>query len=137
MAKEDLPGLVLRVHEEQLTPCAGQSYLATGYITLTAEVNDLGVWDKVVEKLEGMAVYSVSTLADTLVQAAQRRANQAESMAMQTMEEARARIDQLEASLSFRTAENENLKHQLANAQQELVLLRDFERTINEAERRR
>lgn len=112
--KENLPGLTLYVKEKELTPCAGKEFTSAGFITLRAEVNDLDVWDKVVEKLEGMVIYTVNDLTGAVIQAAQRRANRAESAAMKTMEEARQRVDELEARNSF--LENDNRRLQRENA---------------------
>lgn len=111
--KEDVPGLTLYVKEHDLQHCAGKNFAATGFITLRAEVNELDIWDKVVEKLEGMTVYTVNDLSGAVIQAAQRRANRAEKKAMETMEEARQRVDELEATTSFLESDNENLKNQL------------------------
>lgn len=136
MAKEEeLPGLTLRVHEKTLSPCAGSEFKATGLITLSVEVKELDVWDKVVEKLDGLAIYSVSTITETLVEAARRRANKAEQIAMRSTEESRAQIEQLESALSFRQADVDNLKNQLGAALAELEVLRDFERSVNAAAR--
>lgn len=136
MAKEvSIPGITLHVHGSDQSPCAGTEFLATGYITLTAEIRDFTIWDQVVEKLNGMDVYSVSTLTETLVEASRRRANKAEEDAMRVTEMSRARVDELESALSFRDAELEALKGQLAAAQEELTILRDFERTMNATRR--
>lgn len=117
--KEDLPGLTLYVREQLLSPCAGETFKSTGFITLRAEVSDYAVWDQIVEKLDGMVIYTVNDLTGAVIQAAQRRANRAEKQAMETMEQARARVDELEASLSFMERDNENLKGQLAQALKE------------------
>lgn len=117
--KEDLPGLTLYVKEQLLSPCAGETFNSTGFITLRAEVSDYAVWDQIVDKLDGMVTYTVNDLTGAVIQAAQRRANRAEKQAMETMEQARARVDELEASLSFMERDNENLKGQLAQALKE------------------
>jgi hypothetical protein len=111
--KEDLPGITLYIKEHELTPCVGKVYKSAGFITLRAEVNDLDVWDRVVEKLDGMTIYTVNDLTGAVIQAAQRRANRAEKQAMKSMEDARRVVDELEARNSFLENDNENLKRQL------------------------
>lgn len=132
MAKEvSIPGITLHVHASDQAPCAGNTFLATGYVTLTAEIHDFSIWDQVVEKLNGMAVYSVATLTETLVEASRRRANKAEEDAMRATESSRVRVEELESALSFRDAELQATRGQLAVAQEELTILRDFERMMN------
>jgi hypothetical protein len=140
--EQELPGVILYIDSKSLDPCAGDTYKATGTILLTATVTDFDVWEKAVEKLDGMAVYSVSTLPETLVEEAQRRANRAEAAMMQTNEDARARVEELESSLAFRQQEVEQLKflaaskdQALAEALSELTVLRAFEETMNRAHR--
>jgi hypothetical protein len=111
--KEDLPGITLYIKEHELTPCVGKVYKSAGFITLRAEVNDLDVWDRVVEKLDGMTIYTVNDLTGAVIQAAQRRANRAEKQAMKSMEDARRVVDELEARNSFLESDNDNLKRQL------------------------
>jgi hypothetical protein len=111
--KEDVPGLVHYVKRAELQHCSGGHFKGTGFITLQVEVNDFDVWDKILEKLEGMVVYTTNDLIGTVVAAAQRRANRAESQVVKTMEDARARIDLLESQLSFAQIDCENLKAQV------------------------
>lgn len=117
--KEDVPGLTLYVKESDLQHCAGKQFKATGFITLRAEVHELDIWDQVVEKLEGMTIYTVNDLMGAVIQSAQRRANRAEKKAMKTMEEARKRVDELEAVNSFLESDNERLKRELTQALKE------------------
>jgi predicted RNase H-like nuclease (RuvC/YqgF family) len=112
--KEDIPGITLYMKEKELTPCAGKLFKSTGFVTLRAEINDLNVWDQVTDKLDGMTVYTVNGLTEAIVQAAQRRATRAEKRAMDTMEQARRSVDDLEAAVSFLERDNENLKGQIA-----------------------
>lgn len=118
--EKELPGLTLYVKEQKLTPCAGQEFKSTGFITLRAEVHDLAIWDKVVERLEGFTVHSVTEVTEAVVMAAQRRANRAEKTAMSTMEQARTEVDRLEADNSFLRSDYERMKGQLAAAATEL-----------------
>lgn len=132
--EKELPGLVLHIFEHALNPCAGKDFKANGTITLTAEVQDFTVWDKVVEKLEGLAVYSVATLTETLVTAAQIRANRAEQAAMQATEEARARVESLEADLAFRLKEVQTLQELVKQKDQEIEVL---SACVNELDKKR
>lgn len=133
MAKEDIPGLVLHVKESALTPCLGDAFKANGDIRLTVEVSDLEVWDKVVEKLDGLVVYSKATLPEILIEIAQRRADQAHQTAAQAAEDARTRVERLEAELAFERSNGANLQAQLTAAHTELEVLRAFEETMNKA----
>lgn len=113
---EDLPGLTLHVIHEELASCAGRNFQAAGKIHLSAEVHDLGVFDDVVEKLDGMTVHTVNDVPQALVKAAQRRAKRAEEKMMSLTEESRNRIDQLEAELSFARQERDTYRGQLEQA---------------------
>jgi hypothetical protein len=132
MTKEaEIPGLTFNVQNHSLGPCAGDEFKALGVVTLTASIHDLDIWDKVVTKLDGLAVYSVTTLTGQLVDVANRRASRAEEAAAKAMEDARALNEELRSSLSFKDAELENLRGQLAMALRELEVSRDFERTVD------
>lgn len=117
--KEDLPGLTFYTKEKELKHCAGKKFKATGSVTLRAEIQDLGLWEPILDKLDGMVVYTVNDLADCVVQAAQRRADKAESTAMKTMEDARRIVDALEARNSFLESDNANVHRQLHTLVQE------------------
>ena len=131
MAKEELPCVVLRIQEHALTPCAGDLFKATGRITVSAEVTDFAVWDMAVGKLDGMAVYAATTLPETLIECAQRRAVRAEEDAMRVNESARARIEELEANVAFRLQDIAQRDALIAQQNEELTFLRDFERAVN------
>lgn len=124
--KEDLPGLTFYIKEKELLHCAGKRFKATGIITLRAEIQDLAIWDPVLEKLEGMTIYTVNDLVGCVVQAAQRRANKAEIQAMKTMEDARRVVDELEARNSFLESDNANVHRQLAAVLRERDELQDI-----------
>lgn len=115
-SSEDLPGLTLYVVQEELSSCAGKSFKAAGKILLSAEVHDLGIFDDVLEKLDGMTIHTVNDVPQALVKAAQRRAKRAEEKMMSLTEDSRNKIDQLEAALSFARQELENYKGQLSQA---------------------
>jgi hypothetical protein len=135
MAKEELPCVVLRIQEHALTPCAGDLFKATGRITVSAEVTDFAIWDKAVEKLDGMVVYAATTLPETLVECAQRRAVRAEEVAMQVNEDARVRIEALEANIAFRLQDIAQRDALIAQQNEELAFLRDFEKAVNATQR--
>jgi len=108
MEQADVPGVVLYVKEHSENPCHGK-FKASGVVILTSEISDLEVWDKVVEKLDGMPVYTVRSITEGLVDAARKRAKRAEERSIQTMEEARQEVDRMDADLSFSQAEAQRL----------------------------
>ena len=112
--EESLPGLVLYMVEHALQPCSGEKFKGTGLIKLRAEVHDFDVWDQVVDRLDGMTVYQSLTLMESVMASIQRRAEKKTAAALQTMEEARVRVEELEAQLSFVLADNERLKQQMS-----------------------
>ena len=112
----ELPGLTLHVMEDELSSCAGKTFQAAGTIVLSAEVHDLDIFEEVKEKLDGMTVHTVNDVPQALVKAAQRRAKKAEQKMMDTTENSRKRIDELEAQLSFTLQEKDSLKGRLEQA---------------------
>ena len=130
--KEELPGVVFHIAEVATRPSAGK-YKAIGTIALEAEVSDYSVWDSVVAKLEGLVVYSVATLPETLVAAATRRANRAEEYAMQTQEEARLEVERLTHELAFARAELSKMQAVYKAQGEELAVLRSFEEAVNQS----
>jgi len=108
MEPESVPGVVLHIKEHSTNPCHG-SFVASGLVTLTSEISDLAIWDKVVEKLDGMPVYTVRSITEGLVDAARKRAKRAEERSMRTIEEARQEVDRMDADLSFAQAEVQRL----------------------------
>jgi hypothetical protein len=136
MEQEGIPGLTLYVHESAIGPCAAGQHKGAGTITLTAEVDDFEVWDKVVQKLDGMRVHSVQTLAEALVRVAQVKAATAEQKAAMTVESYRGEIARLESQLAFAAQSIGDMKRQLQAANDELVILRDFATAVNANARR-
>jgi len=108
MESESVPGVVLHIKEHSTNPCYGD-FVASGLVTLTSEISDLSVWDKVVEKLDGMPVYTVRSITEGLVDAARKRAKRAEERSIRTIEEARQEVDRMDADLSFSQAEVQRL----------------------------
>lgn len=126
VTQERLPGLTLHLKEQSLQPCAGKELVATGFVVLRAEVHDLQVWDAVVEKLDGMVVYTVNNLADALFTAVQDRANKAEERTLSVAERARVEIDALSARLAFTEEQALNSQRQVVELKQENAILNEL-----------
>jgi len=90
----------------------------------------------VVQKLDGMRVHSVQTLAEALVRVAQVKAATAEQKAAMTVESYRGEIARLESQLAFAAQSIGDMKRQLQAANDELVILRDFATAVNANARR-
>lgn len=118
MGKEAVPGLTLHISGKKIQGSTGEKYVANCSVTLTAQVSDLAVWDSVLERLDGMTVYTVDDVTDAVIAAAQRRANRAEKQMVDTVERFRQENEQLQSQLSFAQAENDLFRQQLAHAQQ-------------------
>lgn len=111
--KEDVPGVVLHVSESSLRHCPGHNFIATGAVTLRAEVNSYDLWDDVVDRLDGKVIYTVDSMAEAVLAAAQRRATQAEKRSVETIEKYRSDLDAALARLAFLEAENQRLTGQV------------------------
>ncbi len=133
LGADQLPGLTLHVATSELAHCAGQKFKAVGRITLSAEVHDLDTFGEVMDKLDGMTVHTVNDVPQALVKAAQRRAKKAEQKMMETNEDSRRRIDELEAQLSFALHERDNFRAQLSTVLEENRNLADALQWADEA----
>lgn len=113
--------MIFHVEEHSLLECPGALFKATGRVILTTEVGNLALWDQVVKKLDGLPVYSATTLAETLVEAVKQRTTKA-------LEDARVEIEQLKASVAFEIDRNDRLtreaKDKIQELQQEVDVLR-------------
>lgn len=130
-AKEaSIPGLVFHIEAQHLGPCVGGEIRAHGIATISADVYDVGVWDRAIEKLNGLVVYAQTVLPEILVEAAQIRAGQAEEEADKVREESRAKIEMLEARNAFQQSELQHLTEERAVLLQELEILRQFKQFV-------
>lgn len=120
-----VPGITLHLDEQELRHCYGDNYVAAGRLVLRAEVQSFEVWDAVVQRIDGMTVYTAENLAEAIAYAAQRRANRAEQKAAETIEEARQQIEQLEAHLAFMEQEKAHLQGNVAVLQGELAVMKE------------
>lgn len=98
----NLPGLTFHVLDRQLRGPSAPDHSAIGTISLTATVVDLAIWDAVVQKLDGMVIYTVSDIAATLVDYAKRRADQADKARVDAVEAARSEVENLRFALAMR-----------------------------------
>jgi len=120
------PGLTFHIVDKSLNPSSVEAHVAQGIITLSAVVSDLEVWDSVVEKLDGMQLYTGSSITSTLVEVAKRRVSEAEVRVGAVEESARQEIDRLTSSLTFKEQENAHLIQQIQRTEEELSTLKEF-----------
>lgn len=108
------PSIVLHVEHKELLGAPGRPGVCCGKIHLTAEVTDPDLFDTIVERVNGIPIYSSNTLTESLIEAAARKAERAEKKLSGVEEGARTRIEQLEATLAFKEVELVKAKERLA-----------------------
>lgn len=115
--EESLPGVVLGVVESELLRGSGR-------VVLSAEVSDLDVWDRVIENLDGMPIYTVRDVPQLVAATAQKRADHLKSTVEYERRQYASALEQIKSELSFAQKDRDSYKRQLDAAMGELVELR-------------
>ncbi len=125
---ERLPGVTFRLTRGDLLPPAdNKKQKALGAVELNAEVNDFDVWKEVLDKLNGMRIYTIENLAEEMVEVAQEKARQLENEMAKKTEELRVERAQLQQQLDFALVEIRELRTTIIQQTKELQRLRQVE----------
>lgn len=108
---ERVPGVTFRLTRgEQRPPIDTKLHKAVGHVELYAEINDFNVWADVLQRLNGMRVYTVENLAEEMISVAQKKARDAERKLQQDKEELRSELEKAKQRISFMEAELQRLQ---------------------------
>ena len=103
---ERVPGVTFRLTRgEQRPPIDTKLHKAVGHVELYAEINDFGVWADVLQRLNGMRVYTVENLAEEMISVAQKKAREAETKLQQDKEALRSELELAKQRISFMEVE--------------------------------
>jgi FtsZ-binding cell division protein ZapB len=72
-----LPGVTLYLVKSELKQAPGADGNRHATLHLSAKVEDTAIWDRVVEKVNGLRIYTVSDLATALIEVTQMEAKEA------------------------------------------------------------
>lgn len=70
---EKIPGVTFFLTKGEQLPPANDSHLARGQVILDCEIHDYDVWKEVLEKINGLRIYTVSDLAEAMVSISQKK----------------------------------------------------------------
>lgn len=98
---DEVPGVTFRMVSAQKGPPSCEEHVFTAVVTLRAEVADQAVWDEVVSKLSPLRIYSVANLAEELVAVTQKRATEAQMLAIKRIGELEAQLARANQKISF------------------------------------
>lgn len=122
---EELPGVTFRLTRADVGPPVDiDRHKALAFVEMQAEINDFGIWDDVIKRLDGMRLYTVNNLAEEMISVAQERAREAEKATEKKRIEAQAEIEKLKQRLSFAEAEIGQLRSVITEQNKELAYLR-------------
>lgn len=91
-----------------------------GRVELSAEINDLDVWEKVVKKLDGLKLSSVANLAEAMVEVSRKKIIEAEAELERARRQKDAEIEELRQRLSFAEADKHRLEQRLVFTERDL-----------------
>ncbi len=113
---DTIPGVTFRrVAARQVPPPMNTGCIAGGEVELRAEINDLELWEQVVDQLECMRIYAVKNLAEQMVAVSQKKADEAQKQFKLLSDEAISELEVLRQRVSF--LQHENRRLQQANMQ--------------------
>jgi hypothetical protein len=75
---EKIPGVTFHLQKGEQLPPANDEHLARGEVILGCEIHDLEVWKDVLEKINGLRIYTVSDLSEAMVSISQKKYRQLE-----------------------------------------------------------
>ncbi len=103
---EKIPGVTFHLAKGEQLPPINDTHLARGQVILDCEIHDYEVWKEVLEKINGLRIYTVSDLAEAMVTISQKKYKELEEefhrykINMNTqLQEQKAKSSRLEASL--------------------------------------
>ena len=114
MVNDELPGITLHLDVAQMLPPSTHKPMeARARLTLTAEIQDMEVWEEVVKRFDnegdGMRIHTVTSFAEEMVDVVRTRRAQDQQEYEFKLLEKNERITQLEQQVSFAKADAERL----------------------------
>lgn len=132
---ERIPGVTFRLtHGSKKPPIDPKLHKAVGHVELYAEINDFNVWDEVLQRLNGMRVYTVENLAEEMINVAQKKAREAETNLSKRIQQLEAELEQSKQRESFAAAEIQQLHGIIIEQNRELAGLRALESELKALE---
>ena len=136
-----IPGVTLWLEDGSLLPPGDKQtkeFKAHGRIILSATISDFGVWDDVVEKVNGMRIYSVDDFKSEMIEMLQEDKEEVDNELESVKRAAHAEKEELKQALDLERQRVHNLDlefrkrtAQLETANEELARLRELEAQLN------
>jgi len=128
---ERIPGVTFRLTRgDKLPPIDPKKQKAMGEVALTAEINDFGVWEEVLERLNGMRIYTTDNLAEEMVNVAQEKTVKLRTAFEVEINLLKASLERRTQQLSFAEAERNEAQQTIIVQNQELERLRKIEKEL-------
>ena len=107
---EKIPGVTFFLKKGEQQPPANKDHLARGEVILSCEITDLEVWKEVLEKLNGLRIYTVSDLSEAMVAISQKKYAELEAEFHKYKIALNSQLQQLRQKVSLLEGENEAFK---------------------------
>jgi glutamyl-tRNA reductase len=111
---EKIPGVTFFLTKGEQLPPVNDKHLARGQVILDCEITDFEVWKEVLEKLNGLRIYTVSDLAEAMVTISQKKHKELQEEFHKYKVALNTQLQQLRQKVSMLEAENTAFKE--ANA---------------------
>jgi hypothetical protein len=121
-ADERLPGLTF--WRESASQLPSDAHKAKGRVVLTADIDDLGMWDEIVRQFDGMRIYAAGDFKEAMIEALQKDKRSIETKLKQKEVEANTELEHLRA-------ENSMLLGERARTEAELSYLRQLKAQLD------
>lgn len=103
---DKIPGVTFFLKKGEQLPPVNDKHLARGEVVLDCEIHDYEVWKEVLEKLNGLRIYTVSDLAEAMVAISQKRHTELQEEFHKYKVIMNAKAQRLEQRVSMLEAEN-------------------------------
>jgi len=116
--EKQIAGVTFYVENSSCVAGVGGNYV--GQVLLSASVNDIDLWQKLLEQLRGMVLYKGSDMKTQIIGTLQSRNSQLEQTIEQTQAQLNEKIQRAEQRASIAEADNEKLEEQVRALNEEL-----------------
>lgn len=107
---EKIPGVTFFLKKGEQLPPSNDKHLARGQVILDCEITDFEVWKEVLEKLNGLRIYTVSDLAEAMITISQKKHRELQEEFHKYKVSLNSQLQQLRQKLSMVEAENEEFR---------------------------
>ena len=104
---EKIPGVTFHLAKGEQLPPVDNRHLARGQVILDCEIDNFDVWKDVLEKLNGLRIYTVSDLAEAMVTISQKKHAELKEDFHKYKIQMNTQIQELKAENSRLTAERD------------------------------